>query len=119
MTINVEDSQAVPVTAVSLDINQASLLVAETLILTETIHPGGATTKEVIWSSSNEEAATVTDGIVKAVNPGIAVITVTTIDGGYEAYCQVSVSSIPELELIYATQAVSYTHLTLPTIYSV
>jgi uncharacterized protein YjdB len=106
LTINVEDSQAVPVTAVSLDINQASLLVAETLTLTATIYPEDATTTDIVWSSSNEEVATVTDGIVKAITPGIEVITVTTIDGGYEAYCQVSVSSIPELELIYATQEV-------------
>lgn len=62
------------------------------LQLTAVITPEGATNKGVIWSSDAEDTATVSEsGLVTAVAPGEATITVTTEDGGKTATCQVTV----------------------------
>jgi tripartite ATP-independent transporter DctM subunit len=50
-----------------------------------------ATNKEVIWSSSDENVATVDNGVVTAVGNGTAAITVTTVDGNFTATCEVTV----------------------------
>lgn len=43
--------------------------------------PQDATNPNLIWSSSNDNIATVDDGLVKAINDGEAVITVSAADG--------------------------------------
>ena len=51
-----------------------------------------------IWSSSNPAVATVNaNGVVTAASVGTATITVTTVDGGFEAYCVVTVTPQPIL----------------------
>lgn len=106
--INVNTSgTAIPVEGISLYTISTSLLIGETETLTPAITPIDATNKDLIWTSSDESVATVSyEGIVLAINPGLAVITVETVDGGYKAYCQVSVSPVPEIDIIYATQTV-------------
>lgn len=55
------------------------------------ISPDDAEIKDVIWSSSDENVATVdSDGNVTPVNTGTAVITAETFDGGYKASCTVT-----------------------------
>lgn len=81
----------VSVTGVSLDKTSADLEVGGTLKLTATVEPANATNKDVSWSSSAENVATVENGTVKAVAAGSAVITVKTADGGKEAKCTVTV----------------------------
>ena len=82
-----------PVTEVILDKSSAELVVEETLMLTATIIPGNATNKNIIWSTSNFAVATVQNGKVLAVSPGVATITVTTEDGGKTATCNVVVKA--------------------------
>jgi len=103
LTINVLDGIAVPVTGVSLNVNTFSTVVEATYQLIATIDPINATTPELLWSSSNESVATVEDGLVTGKAPGTAKITVQTVDGGYDAYCMVSVYTAPEEELIFPT----------------
>ena len=79
------------VTGVSLSSDTLTLNVGESSTLTTTITPDNATNKAVMWSSDNESVATVVDGIVTAVAPGTATITVTTADGGKTATCTVTV----------------------------
>ena len=75
-----------------------------TAVLTAVVTPEDATDKSVVWASSNESVATVTDGTVRAAAPGEAVISVTTTSGGHRAVCFLSVektavtaiSSLPE-----------------------
>ena len=71
----------VSVTGVSLDKTSAELEVGGTLKLTATVEPANATNKDVSWSSSAENVATVENGTVTAVAAGTAVITVKTADG--------------------------------------
>ncbi len=89
-----------PVTGITLDKYEISdALVYNTEKLTATIAPRGAlgiadaSIKDVIWSSSDTNVATVDqDGNLTYKAPGTAVISVTTVDGGYTAVCIVKVS---------------------------
>jgi len=66
---------------VELDINSASMDVGESVIVNATITPSNAYIKTLKWESSNESVATVNNGIITAVSPGVAIITATTQDG--------------------------------------
>ncbi|QKY69327.1 Ig domain-containing protein [Lentibacillus sp. CBA3610] len=107
ITVDSKPESAVPVTGVSVEPNTASLYVGGTLQLNATVTPDNATTPNVTWSSSNNNVATVSEtGLVTAVSPGFAIITAETVDGGFQAYAQLTVSVAPEIELIYPTQEV-------------
>ena len=81
-----------PVTGVTLDQTEMTLVVGETGTLKATVEPENASNKNVVWSSENADVATVNDGEVTAVGPGTATITVTTEDGKKTANCTVRVS---------------------------
>lgn len=71
----------------TLNKNSASITVGATLTLTVT-----AGDKEVVWSSSDEAVAVVSEtGEVKAIAEGTAVITATAKDGIEKATCEVTV----------------------------
>lgn len=90
--INVaSNSTQISVTGVSLDVTTVTLNPGNTQTLTPTVAPANATNKTVTWSSSNTAVATVVNGIVTATGSGTAVITVTTVDGGKIASCNVNV----------------------------
>ncbi|MDO5114625.1 MAG: Ig-like domain-containing protein [Synergistaceae bacterium] len=56
--------------------------------LTVVIKPDNATNKKVTYLSGNSSVAAVSPaGVITAVSPGVADITVTTEDGGYTAAC--------------------------------
>jgi hypothetical protein len=94
-TTAVTGSTTVSVNGVMLDKNSITLTVGGTANLTETVTPANATNKAVMWTTTNEEVATVTtDGVINAVAAGSATITVTTVDGSKTAKCYVDV--IPE-----------------------
>ena len=77
---------------VSLSKTAASVYTGEAVKLYATVSPTGATNKAVTWSSSNKAVATVSSGgSVKGVKAGTAVITATTVDGGFKASCTVTV----------------------------
>jgi hypothetical protein len=59
--------------------------------LTATVAPENATNQNVLWYTSNENVATVEDGVVTAVSGGVATITAITAYGEYYAECEVSV----------------------------
>ena len=90
VTVN---SKVISVESISLDKTTAELTEGETITLTATIKPENATNKNVIWSSSNEEIATVKDGVVSAIKEGEATITAKTEDGGKTATCTVKVNA--------------------------
>jgi len=82
-------------TAVTLDESSIAITTSKTRQLTATVLPEDAGNKNVTWSSSDEEVATVDEnGLVTAVGDGDAVITVTTTVGGLTAQCSVNVTSV-------------------------
>lgn len=82
----------VKVSGVSLSASNLKLAVGgEPSTLTATVEPNNATNKNVSWSSSDPEVATVADGVVTPVKAGAATITVTTEDGEYSVTCKVTV----------------------------
>lgn len=88
--------KAVPVTGVSLDKETAALSIGDTLTLTATVAPSNADNKNVTWSSSNENVATVDDnGTITAKGAGTAKITVKTEDQNKTASATITVSTVP------------------------
>jgi uncharacterized protein YjdB len=86
-------SPSVHVSSVSLNMSSLELGVGNTATLVATVFPENASNKKVTWSSSDESKATVSSqGVVKGISMGNAVITVTTEDGGKTAQCHVSVT---------------------------
>ena len=79
------------VTDISIDRTEATVYEGETTKLTVSLKPSTAKNKDVVWASSNENVATVENGVVTAVAPGNAMITATSVDGGFEVSCVVHV----------------------------
>lgn len=77
---------------VNLNASNLRLKIGENQTLIATILPEGKTDGKVEWSSSDTDIAEVdTEGVVKAKAKGKATITVTTVDGGHTASCEVQV----------------------------
>ncbi len=89
----IPEPPVIHVTGVSLDQNVLHLTVGGTAQLVASVAPGNAGNRNVTWSSSEPAVAAVSGGAVTALRPGSAVITVTTVDGGYAASCAVTVTA--------------------------
>lgn len=90
----------IPVESITLSTINETLEQGETLQIIATVLPEDATNKKVNWSSDNTAVATVnTAGLVKAVNPGNAVITAQTVSAGYTATCSITVNEPPIIEV--------------------
>lgn len=84
---------AIPVTAVSLSKTNATLSPNSTLQLSATILPANATNQKIMWSTSNENVATVgTEGLVSARSPGTVTIWAIARDGEKAANAQITVT---------------------------
>ena len=79
----------VEVASVTLDKENATVMVGETVTLKATVNPDNADDKTVTWTSSNEAVAVVTDGVVTGIALGEATITATA--GGKTATCKIVV----------------------------
>ena len=84
----------VAVTGISLDAVSGQLTVGASLTLTATVSPEDASNKTVIWTSSDENVAMVSGGVVTAVAKGSATITAKTQDGGYTATYALTVTNV-------------------------
>ena len=85
------------VTGITLTADSATLTGSgETVQLTATVVPDNAVNKNVIWTSSDPNVATVdANGKVAAVGNGTCTITATTEDGSFTAICTIKVE-IPD-----------------------
>ncbi|GEM_PF-6661308 len=82
----------VGVTGVSVNSTSQLVSAGTSFQLVPTVSPANATNKNVVYMSSDTSVAVVTStGVVKAIAPGTAVITVTTEDGNHKANCTVNV----------------------------
>ena len=84
-------AKEVAVSNVSLSATTMEMTVGDENTLVATIAPENASNKNVNWTSSDEEVATVEAGLVKALKSGEATITATTVDGGKSATCTLTV----------------------------
>lgn len=84
-----------PVTSISLNRSSLSMEALDTFQLTATVSPSTAVNKDVTWSSSAPEIASVTDnGLVTALGKGKATITVKAADGsGVSRSCSITVTN--------------------------
>ncbi len=111
------------VAGLRLSVSSASVYVGTKGTLIADIYPSTATNKSVKWTSSNPSAVTVSSkGVVECVGAGEAVITCTTVDGGYNAYCTIKVFAKPtSVKLnktsasLYVTQSTKLTATVLPS----
>ena len=83
------------VTGVSLNASTVKMYVGQSYQLIHTVKPSNATNKGVTWNSSNTNVVSVSNGKIIGKSSGKARITVTTIDGGYSAYTDVTVINRP------------------------
>lgn len=79
----------IAVESISLSAKEITLAPGAETTLTATVLPENATDPSVSWASSDESVVTVTDGVVKALQEGTAVITARA--GEKEAQCSITV----------------------------
>ena len=83
-----------PVSNVTLNTNYLKKYINENDTLVATVYPSYAINKSVIWSSSNPDVVSVDqNGNIHAIQLGTSTITVTTVDGGFNAECIIDVKS--------------------------
>ena len=80
---------------ISLNKTELTLTVGESENLSVSYNPSYASNKEVTWSSSNKNIATIDNGKVTAIKPGTTEIKVISNEGKYESVCKVTVLSPP------------------------
>ena len=80
----------VPTDSVTLDKTSLELPVGDSYTLTATVKPDNAADKNVIWSSSDQSVASVTNGKVTALKQGTA--TIIAECSGKKAECKVTVT---------------------------
>lgn len=81
-------------TDIKLDSSSLELTIGDTYALYASIYPENSSDKSIIWTSSNENVASVSgDGIVSGLNTGNTIITATT-SNGLSASCYVKVLPI-------------------------
>ncbi|WML33202.1 Ig-like domain-containing protein [Clostridium sp. OS1-26] len=85
-----------PNTGILLSKLSDKLIVGETDTLTATVIPSDAIYKDITWASSHPDVVTVSSGNLKAVSPGISLITATA--GDKTAFCTVVVDSLNSVE---------------------
>lgn len=87
----------VPVEKVTLSHPNIELNVGDTITLSASIVPANASDQRVRWTSSDDNVASVDQfGNIKAINAGVTVVTVTTVDGNKKDICKVTVKEAEE-----------------------
>ena len=103
-----EPSVNIPVTGITLDKTEISMLKGGKLAIEYTVNPSNATNKGLKWSVDNPDVVWLdsTVGVIEALKPGTATITFEAVDGsGVKAECKVVVtdSAVPGWEIYNIT----------------
>lgn len=94
LAVTPQDTVTVNVQSVALNQSIVNLIKGETITLTAAVSPSNATNKNVTWTSSDSNVASVDGtGKVTALSAGTATITVTTASGNKTATCTVNISN--------------------------
>ena len=109
------------VTSISLNKSSLRLQAGANATLVAGISPVNADNKQVTWSSSDTGIATVEDGVVTGAKPGVVKITARSVDGGYTAVCEVTVTETvtPEIDFEGTGAVISFPKVEEATSYEV
>lgn len=100
----------IPVESVQLNNTELTLDEGSEFTLTASVLPANATGQGVLFRSSNTAVATVdSNGKVKAVKSGTAVITAVSASGGKTASCSVTVNAVPVTGIALGQETVELT----------
>lgn len=88
----ISHASASTATGISIDVLSVSLRTGETFQLKSSFTPAGSSGGNVVWSSTSPRVASVSNGVVTALGPGVAKISVSTEDGKLSAQATVSVT---------------------------
>lgn len=107
--INIDNGKIINnITSITLNETSKELDIIDTFQLIAIIEPANATNTNIIWSSSNEEVATVNQkGLVTAKSIGEAVITATTEEGNFTASATIKVAMKQEISAYIETTVVA------------
>ena len=87
--------EEISVTGIRLDSYDLQIVIGQQEELRAVVYPLYATNQEVEWSSSDKDIVEINSvdlrAVLRALAPGEATITVTTVDGGFRVRCQVEV----------------------------
>ncbi len=98
----------IPVEAIQVTPVEADVIMGNTLKLNTVIFPTNATNQTIIWESSNNNIATVSNGVVTPVANGEATITARTQDGNKTDTCKITVkTNIAAVTMINTINAVN------------
>ena len=93
------EEKVIPITGISLDQTEITLIPGQTFQLHATVEPETATYQEYLsWWISGTGVINVKNGLVTALNPGKCTITAKTDYGEFEAKCYVTVLAESEIE---------------------
>lgn len=84
--------EQVAVTGMTLEKKSIEVEKGKTETINAIITPENATRKAITWTSSDTNVATVTNGVVKGISAGTAIITATTKDGNFTDTCEATVT---------------------------
>ena len=94
-----------PIVSFALDEDEINIDVGETFTLTPVFTPEAPSNTEVIWESNKPSVAEVSlTGEITGKSGGVAVISCETMDGGYKAFCIVTVEE-PVIEITLEPEA--------------
>lgn len=107
--INIDSGKIINnVTGITLNETSKELDIIDTFQLIATIEPTNATNTNIIWSSSNEEVATVNQkGLVTAKSIGETTITATTEEGNFTASATITVKMKQDISAYIETKVVA------------
>ena len=115
-TVNVKEPQPqhVDVNGISISRSSLQMYTGDSYTLGDTISPSNATNQGSSWSSGNESVVRVTsDGTCYAAGEGNCTVKVTSDEGGYSAYCDVTVKKTPDSHVSVQSVSVDNSQMTI------
>ena len=103
--IEPEQTEYIPVESISLTPSSLTLKINEKQTLTATILPANSSVRIASWTSSNPAVATVSNGTVKGISQGTAVITATAEDQQATATVTVTSEVVASQDFVLVTNA--------------
>jgi uncharacterized protein YjdB len=95
---NIQAFLVKPLVGVTVTPSSGTINVGDTLQLTTTFDPTGATDKTGVWSSSDNSISTVnSSGLVTGIAEGSVTITFTSNDGSFTDTCVITVVDVPSM----------------------